>query len=105
MINLFLKTDEMGNITESLALAEGIPTQEYFFMFQVEDEVAAQTHNYKVVLNGFKPELVLIEQTQEEDIETIPEDSTTDEEVESPTQDAETDTADIPETTESEVLE
>jgi hypothetical protein len=56
---LFVNIDNAGNITEALYGVNIIPDKEYDFFFIASEEVATNSHLYKVVLNGFKSELQL----------------------------------------------
>jgi hypothetical protein len=58
---LFVNIDENGNIIESLYGHNIIPDREYDFFFFTTEEIAITAHQYKVVLNGFKTDLVKIE--------------------------------------------
>jgi hypothetical protein len=58
---LFVNIDENGNIIESLYGHNIIPDREYDFFFFTTEEIAMTAHQYKVVIKGFKTELVKIE--------------------------------------------
>jgi hypothetical protein len=56
---LFVNIDENGNVIEALYGQNIIPDREYDFFFYTTEEVAANAFQYKVVIVGMKPELVL----------------------------------------------
>jgi hypothetical protein len=58
---LFVNIDEEGHVIESLYGYNIIPDREYDFFFFTTGEIATNAHQYKVVLNGFKTELVKID--------------------------------------------
>lgn len=58
---LFIKVDSSGEVTDCLFGENVIPTESYDFFFLVEKEVAENIYDYKVVIQDFKPSLVLKE--------------------------------------------
>lgn len=58
MFQLFVNTDDEGNITESYYGENIIATENFDFFFLVEPEVAEDAVNHKVEIAGLKPQLV-----------------------------------------------
>jgi hypothetical protein len=56
---LFVNIDENGNVIEALFGQNIIPDREYDFFFYTTAEIAENAFDYKVVIEGMKPELVM----------------------------------------------
>jgi hypothetical protein len=56
---LFVDIDGEGTIIDALYGYNIIPEREYNFFFYTTEEVAANAFQYKVVIVGMKPDLVL----------------------------------------------
>jgi hypothetical protein len=56
---LFVNIDENGNVMDALYGENIIPGRDYNFFFYTTEEVATNAFQYKVVIVGMKPDLVL----------------------------------------------
>ncbi|MDX8288828.1 hypothetical protein SLL00_03445 [Metabacillus indicus] len=65
---IYLNVDEEGNVTQSTGGSNPVP--EYDFFFIRDKQTLDNISKFRVVINGFKPDLVLKEGETLEEIKT-----------------------------------
>ncbi|MBZ5203189.1 hypothetical protein HU147_18460 [Planomicrobium chinense] len=58
-IQLFVNVDEEGNIIDAQMGVNIVQSDPFPFFFLIDEEMAANISDYKVVIEGMKPKLVL----------------------------------------------
>ncbi|WP_191556618.1 hypothetical protein [Metabacillus idriensis] len=67
---IYVNVDEQGNVIKGMGGTSPVPDAEYDFFF-IRDKITLDNiTKFKVVLNGFKPDLVLKEGETIQDIQT-----------------------------------